>query len=147
MKNIDAATEKAQQTFQQMLTWCEANKLTINEEKTKYMVIRHTKAPSEPIFTVHGNKIGTVHQYEYLGFLMDDKLSMNEYLDVMWKKANSKLGILAKIRRFISEKTAVRIYKTMIRPHLDYMDFVVDSGSADRVQKLDNLQKKALCRF
>ena len=69
---------------------------------------------------------------------------MNDYLDSMWKKTNSKLGILSKIRRFISEKTAIRIYKTMIRPHLDYIDFVVDSGSADRIHNLDKLQKKAL---
>ena len=72
---------------------------------------------------------------------------MNDYLDVMWKKTNTKLWILSKIRRFISEITAVRIYKTMIRPHLDYIDFVVDSGSSDRVQKLDRLQKKALRRI
>ena len=65
----------------------------------------------------------------------------------MWKKANSKLGILAKIRRFITEKNAVRIYKTRIRPHLDYIDFAVESGSVDRVQRLDNLQKKAIRRI
>ena len=72
---------------------------------------------------------------------------MNDYLDVMWKKTPQNLGLLSKIRRFISEKTAVRIYKTMIRPHLDYIDFVVDSGSSDRVQKLDRLKKKALRRI
>ena len=35
----------------------------------------------------------------------------------------------------------------MIRPHLDYIDFVIDSGSADRIKKLDNLQKKAIRRI
>ena len=35
----------------------------------------------------------------------------------------------------------------MIRPHLDYIDFVVDSGSADRIKRLDSLQKKALRRI
>ena len=39
------------------------------------------------------------------------------------------------------------IYKIMIRPHLDYIDFVVDSGSFDRVLKLDRLKKKALHRI
>ena len=67
---------------------------------------------------------------------------MINYLDVMWKRTNSKLEILSKIRRFISERTAVRIYKTMIQPHLDYIDFVVDSRSSDRVQKLDRIKKK-----
>ena len=65
------------------------------------------------------------------------------------EKTNSKLGILSKIRRFISEKNSVRIYITiaMIQLHLDYIDFVVDSGSSDRVQKLDRLKKKALRRI
>ena len=35
----------------------------------------------------------------------------------------------------------------MIRPHLDYIDFVIDSGSADRIQKIDNLQNKAIRRI
>ena len=146
-EDIHMVTVKAQEVFVRMSTWCEANKLTINLEKTKYMVVRHTKPPQEPNFNFNKTKLNTVHHYEYLGFLLDDKLSMNDYLDVMWKKTNSKLGILAKIRRFISEKTAIRIYKTMIRPHLDYIDFVVDSGSANRVQNLDKLQKKALRRI
>ena len=83
--------------------------------------------------------MGMVRSYEYLGIILDDKLSMNDYLESMWKKANAKTGILAKIRRFITEKTAMKIYKCMIRPHLDYIDFVVESGSADRIQKLDTL--------
>ena len=145
--DIQSATVKAQNVFQEMSTWCEANKLTINVEKTKYMVVRHTKPPQEPSFKTEETKLSTVHHYEYLVFLLDDKLSMNDYLESMWKKANSKLGILSKIRRFISEKTAVSIYKTMIRPHLDYIDFVVDSGSADRIRNLDTLQKKAVRRI
>ena len=145
--DIHKVTEKAQNAYLRIKTWCDANKLTLNAEKTKYMLIKHTKAQNEPDFVANNVKISMVHQYEYLGFCIDDKLSMNNYLDVMWKKTNSKIGILSKIRRFISEKTAVRIYKTMIRPHLDYVDCVVDSGSADRIQKLDNLQKKALRRI
>ena len=35
----------------------------------------------------------------------------------------------------------------MIRPHLDYIDFVVESGSADRIKKHDNLKKKAVRRI
>ena len=48
----------------------------------------------------------------------------------MYKKANKKLGTLSKIRMFITCNTTVKIYKTMIRPHLEYVDFVVESGSS-----------------
>ena len=61
-----------------------------------------------------------------MGILLDDKLAMNDYVDTMWKKANSKIEILAKIRRFISEQTASSIYKIMNRPHLNYIDFIVE---------------------
>ena len=105
------------------------------------------KVQHEPELKVEHLKINMVHQYEYLGITLDDKLSMNEYLDVISKKVNSKIGILSRIRRFISEKTAARIYKCMIRPHLDYIDFVIDSGSADRIKKLDTLQRKAIRRI
>ena len=145
--NVEEVTSKAKETLGKIMRWCEVNKLTINYKKTKYMVVKHTKIPAEPCIEIGDVKISTVQQYEYLGVLLDDKLSMNEYADAVWKKANTKVGILAKIRRFISENTAAKIYKTMIRPHLDYIDFVLDSSSADRVRKLDTLQNKALRRI
>ena len=115
------------------------NKLTVNRVKTKFMLVKHTKVFDETHIKMGDYKLGTVHSYDYLGVVLDDKLSMNAYLETMWKKANAKVGILAKIRRFISEKTAMKIYKCMIRPHLDYIDSVVESGSADRIQRLDKV--------
>ena len=145
-ENPAKVTDKAQKALQMVYEWCQANKLHINIDKTKYMIVRHTKVHHEPKLKVEQVKINTVHQYEYLGMTLDDLLSMNDYLNVIWKKANTKIGILSKVRRFISEKTAEKIYKCMIRPHLDYIDFVTDSGSAERIQRLDNLQKKAIRR-
>ena len=100
----------------------------------------------EPKIKIGDYKLGIVRVYEYLGIMLDDQLSMNDYLDTMWKKSNAKVWILAKIRRFITKKTALRIYNCMIRPHLNYIAFVVESGSANRIQKLDTLQKKAIRR-
>ena len=140
------ATTKAQKTLYEMISWCEENKLTVNRAKTKFMLVKHKKASCEPQVKMGNFKLSTVSSYEYLGIVLDDKLSMNDYLEMMWKKANVKIGILAKIRRFITEKTAITIYKCMIRPHLDYIDFVVESGSADRIKKLETLQKKAIRR-
>ena len=75
-------TEKAQKAFQKIHKWCQANKLNINMDKTKYMIVRHMKVQHEPELKIGQGKINTVHHYEYLGIILDDKLSMNEYLDV-----------------------------------------------------------------
>ena len=111
------------------------------------MVIKHTKSDKEPELKLDEYKINVVQQYEYLGMVLDNKLALNNYLNVIWNKTNVKIGILAKIRRSISEKTAARIYKCMIRPHLDYIDFVIESGSADRINKINNIQEKAIQRI
>ena len=35
----------------------------------------------------------------------------------------------------------------MIRPHLEYVDFIIESGSKGLVTKNDRLQERALCRI
>ena len=39
------------------------------------------------------------------------------------------------------------MYDKQIRPHLDYIDFVVESRTSDRINKLDRLQDKAIRRI
>ena len=72
---------------------------------------------------------------------------MDVQIDSMYKKANKKLGMMSRIRRFISTNTAVTIYKTMVRPHLEYVDFIVESGSKNAISKFTRLQERALRRI
>ena len=79
-------TEKAQKAVLRIYKWCQANKLNINLEKTKYMIVRHIKVQHELVFKLEQFRLNTVHQYEYLGMILDDKLTMNDHLDGIWKK-------------------------------------------------------------
>ena len=74
--------------------------------KTKFMFVMHTKVPCEPQVRMGNFKLSTVSSYEYLGIVLDDKLSMNNYLEMMWKKANAKIGILAKNQTFYYGKNS-----------------------------------------
>ena len=142
--NVEVMLQDLQGKMDKIYKWCQLNKLTINEAKTKYMIIGHT--PVEPIrrITLNAKTLGKVTQYEYLGMVLEHKLSMDRQIESMYKKATKKLGILSKIRMFISCKTSARIYKTMIRPHLEYVDFIVESGSKKLVSKVDRIQERAL---
>ena len=61
---------------------------------------------------------------------------MNNHVDCIYKKCITKLGMLYKVRSFISKDTALLIYKTMICPYMDYGDFIVDSAHVSKVDKL-----------
>ena len=145
--NVEVMLMDLQGKMNTINDWCLLNKLTINELKTKYMSIGNTMV--EPIrkIMLNDKTLGKVTQYEYLGMIIEHKLNMDKQIESMYKKANKKLGILSKIRMFISSKTSAKIYKTMIRPHLEYVDFIIESGSKKLVSKLDRLQERTLRRI
>ena len=154
--NVEVMLLDLQAKINRIYNWCVPNKLNINEAKTKYMVVDSGKV--EPIgrISINNRVLGKVTQYEYLGMRIDHKLNMDNQIESMFKKANKKLGILSRIRMFITCNTATRIYKTMIRPHLEYVDFIVESGikklisngnkngSKKLISKLYRFQERAL---
>ena len=94
--------------------------------------------------TIDVTALYSVTNYEYLGMTLDNKLNMSQHNEGMYKKANIKLGIFCKIRTFITDTMAARIYKTMIRPHLEYIDFVIEPGTKECIDKIDKLQDRLL---
>ena len=59
-------------------------------------------------------------------------------------KANKKLYMIYKLRKCLSRKTTVLLYKQLVRPHLEYCDFIIDNSLKIHVKKYDNVQNRAL---
>ena len=146
-RNVEIMMTELQKRLDIICLWCKQNKLTINEGKTKYMIVSNANVVPIRTISIDSKELGRVTQYEYLGMIIQEKLSMDAQIESMYKKANKKLGVLSRIRRFITANTSVRIYKTMIRPHLEYVDFVVESGSKIVISKFNRLQERALRRI
>ena len=69
---------------------------------------------------------------------------MNNHIEHIIKKVQAKLSTLRKLRKYISENTALKIYKTLIMCHMDYGDFVIDSGTKRNIDRLDCLQRRTI---
>ena len=85
-----------------------------------------------------------VNSFEYLGIKIDNKLKMNLHIDNIFKKASTKIYTFSIIRRFLTQKTALLVYKVMILPHFDYVDFIVDSATKESTDRLERLHKRAI---
>ena len=144
--NVEVMLRELQRRLDIIRYWCRQNKLTINESKTKYMIVNNVRVELVTKIVIDGKNLGRVSQYEYLGMITHEKLMMDAQIESMYKKANNKLGMLSRIRRFISTNIAVKIYKTIMRPHLEYVDFIVESGSKIAISKFKRLQERALRR-
>ena len=76
-------------------TWMSANKLTLNNNKTEFMVIgsnrRLGQIEQEPSICVGGVEIKKVNLAKSLGLMIDDTLSWSAQIDKITKKVNSGL--------------------------------------------------------
>ena len=55
-----------------------------------------------------------------------------------------KLFLLSKIRKYVTFDAAIRIYKTMLIPILQYGDFLYDGSNQNLLDKLQTLQNRSL---
>ena len=138
------AVQNSQDCFDRVIKWCNLNRLTINSDKTKHLCISSRKQHiTNHIHKDHAT-LGNVDTYEYLGFNIDRHLNMSSHIDKIIKKVSYKIHTLNIIRRCISERTASLVYKTMIMPHFDYVDFVIDSALKNKTDRLERLHKRAI---
>ena len=140
-----SAVQNSQYCLNKVVEWCKLNRLTLNEEKTKHLCITHRKQASSTLHVdVERKALGNVDTYDYLGFCIDKKLSMSAHIDKLVKKVGYKLHTLSLMRRYITLDTALLIYKVMIMPHFDYVDFVLDSANKKCTDRLERLHKRAI---
>ena len=73
--------------------------------------------------------------------ILDSNLSYEHHVKSILNKVNKKIGFLRKFQLILLRHSLITIYKTFIRPHLDYGDVIYDrvfNESFD--QRLESIQ-------
>ena len=100
-------------------TWATQNRCEINTAKTKIVEIRKQR-----VNYPEGQKISDyeiVGEYKYLGVPIDCSLTMWSYFEQLKKKVNRLTGFAYKFQlQECSIATRVQLFKTYIKPHIDY---------------------------
>ena len=129
--------------------WLKANKLTLNANKTKYVIFgtkqQLTTKPDLNLY-VGQDKIDRVESMKYLGVILDDHLSFDEHIKYIINKSSKKLGVLQRSREFLNKSTKILLYKSLVLPHLDYCDIVYMCIKEENLHKLQKIQNCA-CRI
>ena len=114
--------DRLQEDIHNLATWVNANLLTFNEVKCKYLLLSrrrsHTVVP--PLY-LHNTSLERVFKYTYLGIIFTADLSWPEHIQSISSKAKKLLGIL--YRKFYSHSstlTLLTLYRSIVRPRLEY---------------------------
>ena len=81
---------------------------------------------------------------KHLGLTLDHKLAFQYHVNEKMKKAMKGIRLLRKLQSILPRTSLLTIYKSFIRPHLDYGDVVYDQPSNDAFSnKLETVQYNA----
>lgn len=143
--NIQEGIQKTNEDLESIYNWLNANKLKLNIEKTKYMLIskKDLNYNSNEI-KIGDQSIERVKQIKYLGIQIDDKLTLNAQIEGLTKKIATKTNFLYRISRKLTQNTKKMIYNSFILPHFDFCSTLYIGHTQAQLKQLQKLQNRAL---
>ena len=82
--------------------------------------------------------------HKHLWMILDSNLSYEHHIKSILNKVNKTIGLLRKFQLILPRHSLITIYKTFIRPHLDYGDVIYDRAFNESFhQRLESIQYNA----
>jgi hypothetical protein len=100
--------------------WFVENKLSLNTEKTNFMLIHRKTQPADVTLLLNGTQLKKNDQIRYLGVTIDEKLTWKAHIRNLTLKLNKCLWAITKLRRYTSLPTLKLVYFALAYPHLQY---------------------------
>lgn len=104
--------------------WLVMNKLTLNADKTKFMLCStQKKMPTEFAFQIKmcDKFLQQVSQFKYLGLNICDNLSWEYHIDSICRKVNGFASVMKRLGHNVHTSTKISVYYAMIHSHLTYL--------------------------
>ena len=130
-----------------ILAFASQRGMKLNHKKCKQMLINFLKykAFDENQIFVDGNPVETVSSFKLLGVWISKDLSWNTHVDMVLKKANSRLYALRVLKKAgLQSSDIVQIYISFIRSGIEYASPVWSSIPKSLSDLLESVQKRAL---
>ena len=78
-----------------------------------------------------------------LGVIMDSSLTFETHIQQKIGKANSMVGLIRRTFTHLDEEIFLYLYKTLVRPHLEYANCVWNPSKLKLIDALENVQRRA----
>lgn len=147
--DLDAAIKEMNKTLKRVSSYLNDNKLKLNIDKTKAMIICTNKNSAridvnKLKILLNNKKVEIIQEVKYLGFVIDHNLSLQAHLKYINNKLNKKLYFLSRISKQLSVFTRITVYNTIILPHFQYCSTLLYTMNKSQIANLQIIQNKAM---
>ena len=136
---------KCNADLEKLNSWTISNRLSINTEKTFYIVITNQIIDQPfPNVILNNEIIQMAQSGKFLGVILDHKMKFNLHINAICRKISKSIGILFKLRDYLPLPKLICLYYTFIYPYLIYCNLVWGSTFETHLKPLIILQKKVI---
>ena len=151
--NLDLLFEKCNLELEKASVWFQANKLTLNVKKTKFMLFseKNAKINLQNLHIIIGDKI--VEQvgsnceekyFKFVGHVLDDKFTWTGHIEHICKKLASANFAINSTKHFLPPKVRKTLYYSLFDSHLNFGNLLWGCADKKQLGKIEVLQKRCI---
>ena len=145
-KNLHELSTVINNELNGTIKWLNANRLSLNIDKTNIMILRPkgNNEKKSPTIHINGSSILEVGNAKFLGVIIDNKLNWLEHIKFISRKIAKGTGIIIKARKSFESETLLNLYNALILPHISYCVHIWGTTASFHLHRLHVLQKKII---
>lgn len=139
--------DKLNSQMKEVEEWLKLNRLKLNADKTKVMLIRGIRKKTlENNIEIHieNKKLEVVSELKYLGVIIDKNLNFSAHIDYINRKVGGKIGLMRRIGKDMSPYMRCIVYKSIVAPLFEYCATILVGISKTNLQHLQTLQNQGM---
>ena len=119
--------------------WFIFNRLSLNLNKSSFIIFHSSKKSVSFDFptSINNSLLNRVTTIRYLGILMDEHLTWSKHITHIQNLIAKNIGIISRIRPFITTKIALLLYFALIYPYLTYCNIAWASTYHSHLNRLN----------
>ena len=143
-KNPETLSKKVETSLTNIMRWVDANKLSLNIQKTSYIIISNKIVGDNFKINLKDIELTRSNTVKILGVLIDDKLTFKEHINTLVNKLAKYMYILVKLAKSIPLYVLRKIYFAHIHPHLLYCLPVYGTTTKSNTHQIITMQKRII---
>ena len=132
-----------QRDLENLVKWESEWSMEFHPDKCQLLRISLKRNTSQYNYEIHNTQIQETTNAKYLGITINNKLSWNTHIDTVCQKGNHTLNFIQQNFGSCNEKVKSNLYKTYVRPVLEYSSSVWDPHTKCNQDKIEMVQRRA----
>ena len=132
-----------QKDLENLVKWEQAWSMEFHPDKCQLLRITLKKNTSNYNYQIHNTQIEETSNAKYLGITINNKLSWNTHINNVCQKGNNTLNFIHRNFGTCNQKIKTNLYKTYVRPVLEYSSSVWDPHTQTNKDRIEMVQRRA----